>query len=337
MKLPFFSLLILLAIAGWYFYLTPTEENNLEYNREQGEVFVYETEAESADDCSSYEQYDAESNVCYYECEDEATCENIAKEIDAEIATWFEEWENTNLEEDPISNNSDTLRAEYHVWSWEKIILKNGASNQEDLEIWNLISKISPNWLSDTYIDTFQIFDNKEDDTLAFVDDEESDGKWRIGVNIATFGEESEKEKNLTIVHELGHIITLNNSQLDAKKSASQCEISYLDEGCPNASSYLGGFIKLFWTPEDIAESEKTSSGLYEKNPSNFITEYASTNFTEDIAESLAYFVFGEQNIKKTTVAVKKQQYFSQFPELIKTRQEMINGVKSNIIRARKK
>jgi len=325
-------LLIILAIATGYIYLFPSEENT-QYNQEQDEVLVYETEAENADDCSSYEQYDAESSVCFYECEDEATCENIAKEIDAEIATWYDnEWEEENIEEDVIASNSNTLRAEYRVARWEKIKLKSGEQSQDDADLWTLVSKISPNWLSDTYVDTFQIFDDKNDDTIAFVDDEDNNGTWRIAINVAAFSDSTEKEKYRTIVHELGHIITLNTTQF---QDQNPCKTLQVEEWCFIPTAYVAGFAKQFWTDAERAESESDANTLYEKNTSHYVSEYASTNFVEDIAESFSYFVFSGKT-EPDSVAAQKIAYLGNLPALVKIKNEMLGGVKYNMVRARK-
>lgn len=332
MKKLLLSFPILLAVAGGYLYFTQ-EENSIQYNQEQSEVLVYETEAESADDCSSYEQYDAESGVCFYECEDELTCENIAKDIDAEIATWYEDGAQiTDIKEEAMENTSDALRAEYRVSKWEKITLKNGDSSQDDEELWNLIRKISPNWLSDAYVDTFQVFDDPQDDTLAFVDDEDNNGTWRIGINRATFSESTEREKYKTIVHELGHIITLNTTQFDNEGTCSGVQI---EEWCLSPTAYITLFAERFWSDEDRIESEGENNTLYEKKSSHYVSEYASTNFVEDIAESFSYFVFsGKTN--PGSVAAQKIAFFEQFPELVKIKNEMLSGVKYNMVRARK-
>jgi hypothetical protein len=199
-----------------------------------------------------------------------------------------------------------------------------------------MISQIAPNWLSDKYVDTFQIFTDPEDDVIAFVDDEDGNGKWRIGINSAMFDQSSTKEKYLTIVHELAHIITLNTTQINSSVVAQSCPIGHIDEGCPRSTSYLRKFVKTFWSKSDILESEKETSRLYRQKPENFITEYASTSFVEDAAESFAYFIFGDQVTTGNTIADKKQAFFSQFPELVRTKKEMLDGVKSSIIRAKK-
>ena len=123
---------------------------------------------------------------------------------------------------------------------------------------------------------------------------------------------------------------------MNTKKTESQCPLGFIDEGCPENKSYLAGFVKLFWTKADITESGKHNSKLFDQKPTNFITDYASTSFVEDIAESFAYFVFGDSTTNTDSIARQKQQYFAQFPELVKTRDEMRSGVKSNIIRARR-
>jgi hypothetical protein len=52
------------------------------------ETYVYETDAESSEECSSYEDYDADNGVCYFECNNITECDAIAADVDTEIASW---------------------------------------------------------------------------------------------------------------------------------------------------------------------------------------------------------------------------------------------------------
>jgi hypothetical protein len=97
------------------------------------------------------------------------------------------------------------------------------------------------------------------------------------------------------------------------------------DEWCTKATAYLNNFVKRFWW--------KAKTATYDEN--KFVTEYATTNPEEDIAESFAFFVLWS-NFSNTTVKDQKLNFFNSYPELLKIREEMRSVLASEIIRARK-
>jgi hypothetical protein len=223
----------------------------------------------------------------------------------------------------------------YTVLKDEEIRLSSGVSTDTGLNIWKHIKEISPDALSNGFIETYTVFDDAQSDTLAFVDDTDGNGKWRIAVNQSGYDTSSVKERNLTIVHELSHIITLNARQL-VRSDQLSCNTYYTDEGCAIANSYLYAFVKNFWSQLDIQKSLDQKSPAF--SPSHFVTEYATTNPEEDIAESFAYFVVDTTQVfsEPKTIKDQKLSFFSQYPELVSIRQTMRQGLISDIIRARK-
>ncbi len=74
-------------------------------------------------------------------------------------------------------------------------------------------------------------------------------------------------------------------------------------------------------------------------NPSfsanTYVTEYATTNPEEDIAESFAFFIL-ESNHTTDTVRNQKVQFFNGFSELVTMRNEMRNVLAKYAIRLKK-
>lgn len=307
-----------------------------ESGRQNPETFVYESEADSEEECTSYESYDNIDKVCYFECESEEDCKDLEDSVNAELDSWLEVDPNqkedvTNEKtEKNISSEDPSLMAEYYVSKGEEIKIKKGKTGGVDAEIWKSISRISPNTLSDKYIDTFQVFNNKDDSTLAFVDDEDLDGKWRIAINLAGYNSSTFRERNLTIVHELGHIITLNVDQIDDKNI---CDSYKTAEGCTQKNSYLNLFVNKFWSSSDIKKSKQENNNLYQEN--KYLTEYASSNPEEDMSESFAFFVVDKKKDIADLKLIKNQKhnFYYSFPELENMRSEMRKGLSENIIR----
>ncbi len=318
--------------------LTDKDKENEVNDKREKDLFVYETEAENADECSSFESYDSKTKVCYFECGSDAECKQIQKSIDDEIESWTDEKYADDKFKEPVNYKiEDNIIAEYSVNKAENLTLKTGKDTEENKQIWKHVSGISPGAFTDKYIETFQVFNDTKTDTLAFVDDEDQNGKWRVAVNLAGYKSFTLRERNLTIVHELGHVITLNQDQVSANVDEESCKNYFIDEGCAITNSYLNNFVSKFWTLAEILKNKKEksefSSSLYKKD--KFITEYAATNPVEDMAESFAYFVIDKKS-ESTEIKDQKYNHFYTFPELLKVREDMKKGIITDIVRARK-
>lgn len=313
------------------------EENNTalshtDMSSDTQDTHIYEIEADSKDDCSSFETYDEEKKVCYYECNNDTECKDIEKSINQEIGQWTDDNEKAVLQGEKDNNEEKTVTASYDVDNKENITLRKGKAGAMDMVIWKHISAISPEALTTHYIEHFEVFDDKKSDVLAFVDDADGNGKWRIAVNLSGYTSSTIRERNMTIVHELGHIVALNSSQINTQEEESSCHYYFIDEGCAKASSYINEFVHLFWKKGKGA-SRKEAQGIYTKD--DFVTEYAATNAVEDMAESFAYFVIdGKQN--GNVVKDKKINFYYSYPDLVSMRETMRKGISSDVIRARK-
>lgn len=309
------------------------DDNNQSLREKENENFVYETEVESASDCASFELYDEERKVCSFECANESECAEMEKLIDQEFSSWTDELEKDTgkVEEKAIASNDKSLRAEYSVASGERISLTKGKDNEKYKSIWQEISDLSPDSLSDNYIDTFQIFENNSDDTLAFVDDEDMDGKWRVAVNLSGYNSSTERENKSTFIHELAHIISLNSSQVNPNIEKNDCNTFHVDEGCAKSSSYLNIFQSKFW-----AGQNKNAQGGLEFSKDKFVTEYASTNEVEDLAESFAFFVLSSEGLDDSLEKNQKINSFYNYSELVSMRKDMRKVLSADIVRAKK-
>jgi hypothetical protein len=131
------------------------------------------------------------------------------------------------------------------------------------------------------------------------------------------------------IVHELGHVLSLNEDQRTDDDSLG----TYADDESPfTETSYLNQFYQEFWNGRYPGWSADGGSDqadtLYEQHADDFVTDYAATDPVEDFAESFAYFVLDP----KPTDAVEKAdkvRFFYAFPELVKDRQFMRRNLSS--------
>ena len=178
---------------------------------------------------------------------------------------------------------------------------------------------------------------------------------WMLNVDIADTG--NIEELTFTLIHEYGHLLTLNANQVDVDEyvfnnpddddayyeAEENCITYFTGEGCARSSSYFYLFFDEFWLDiydewseiqyiEDDEEYYETLDEFYFAREDEFVTDYAVTNPGEDIAESWAFFVT-QQKPTGNIIAEKKVLFFYQFPELIALRDEIIARSYSRLIR----
>ncbi|PKV48066.1 hypothetical protein ATE84_0052 [Aquimarina sp. MAR_2010_214] len=233
-------------------------------------------------------------------------------------SNFLEYTENTGVEIGEASNDKITL---YNV-SGKTITKKINYTvpdnlkafqndDQKHQELWQQVLKIVPE--SDlSKINQFMIFAGDSDSsadlygTLGYVVPTNNDlTTWQFGLAIDLSYQNSfdDHENGLkgTIVHEFGHIVTLNNYQVDP--SVTSCTTHSLQEGCAKSDSYIYKFYTNYWT--SIPETN-TAEQNYIANPNNFVSEYGATNLGEDIAETFRIYVLAVTPTDNTFIKDKK-------------------------------
>lgn len=297
------------------------------------EEIIYETEVDTQSDCTSFEKYDSKRKVCYFTCTNDADCEKLQSQIDNELNNLAEEY----IENSPKKQNEDKLSNEQYVAIYdvkdEKITLTNGKDEEKFHEVWNMFAKISPDEITNSLVEKFVLYNNKKDDSIAHVEDDDRNGKWTLGVNMGQYGIDNKRQDELTLIHEFAHILTLNKKQVDWNTNEENCNTHFTGEGCSLSSSYINQFVQKFWSKKDI-ESANNNFDVYKKD--NFVTEYAATNPEEDIAESFALFVLSQKSNTSNLMKDKKTAFFYDFPELNSIRSSIRKSLGEDIIRNRK-
>ncbi|MFT3891720.1 MAG: hypothetical protein QM730_08825 [Anaerolineales bacterium] len=168
---------------------------------------------------------------------------------------------------------------------------------------------------------------------------------WVLGMDIVD--SQDPVDLTYTLVHEYGHLITLNTDQIPASdfyygwsQNPAVCKQFLSPDGCSKPDSYINLFYQKFWKdifPEwekDVLNASSNSSdeyralieSFYNKHSDQFIREYAATNIHEDLAESFTYFVL-EPEPSGYNVDSKKIRFFYNFPELVQFRKQMIQNI----------
>lgn len=153
-----------------------------------------------------------------------------------------------------------------------------------------------------------------------------------------------------TLMHEFGHLVTLNSSQVAADKlvifnpenenfyerAVARCSQYFPDDGCSTPNSYINEFFNRYWTGfyAEWQEIDKTKDEeeasyygslhrFYKHYEDQFLTEYSATSPEEDIAEAWAFFILAPKP-DSISIANEKVLFFYEYPELVQTRQEIL-------------
>lgn len=242
--------------------------------------------------------------------------------------------------------------ARYAIDEAGELTLISGVADPIHEDLWIQLVVLLPTDYIDQYLYEFAVFESE--DTLAYVT-ELDENVWEFGVAI-----NDDPERALTIIHEFGHILALNNTQYDTYPSmlgdraeemtdsefssafdedVLACSTIAFEDGCPVAGSYLLLFTQAFWTPESVAmivreELDDSAAYFFGENPDGFVSEYAATNPVEDFAESFSYFVGLDEEMLPVNgseyLLDAKVLWFEQFPELVEMRASIRAAANAN-------
>ncbi|MED4584111.1 recombinase family protein [Brevibacillus choshinensis] len=254
---------------------------------------------------------------------------------------------------DPYIEKIDQKRLE-EVFKDDKKLQEQIPLLQKDSEyhekIWNLYSTLIPVQYREQ-INKFEILTDGYDGTFAHVvQDADHLEKWTLSLDVLDWKEVHFNDWVETLIHETAHVLTLNDSQVpvdkkyfdavmnekDISEYRNKCKSLFLEEGCTKEDSYINQFHAKFWTDieQDWLEKnvEKDSGAqveFFEQHQDKFVSEYATTNVVEDIAETIPEFVLSDSKTVQDSQEIKYQKiaFFYQFPELVQMRAEVLSGL----------
>lgn len=241
--------------------------------------------------------------------------------------------EASNEEEDIIKLTSYKVEGDMIVQQKDYVVSEELKGFQEDKlthqELWARYTKLIPLSERERMVE-FEVFYGFGDIAGYVETISENDlSKWKFALAIDNpYGMSSEdyrKDYNYTIIHEFAHVLSLNESQVNA--TASNCLTYETEEGCARNKSYLDTFYDLGWA--DIFEEWKASESegarrkFYRTYKDRFVTEYAATNPVEDLAESFTHFIIQDERSSNETLVGQKINLFYDYPELTSLREEI--------------
>ncbi|MBA6155080.1 hypothetical protein H3Z83_00880 [Tenacibaculum sp. S7007] len=195
-------------------------------------------------------------------------------------------------------------------------------------QIWDLVKKIVP-LNQRSKMGEFLIYNGDITGSAGFVVEIKQDlSSWKMGIAINYAFEGSfnaNGELAYTIIHEFGHVLTLDNTQLDSSISSGDCKNYYPGEGCAKENSYINELHSKHWKDiwseyEEAKKDQSSQQKFYDKYKDRYVTQYASTNPGEDVAEVFATFVTKKEKPAGNTGAEKKILLMYNRSELVEFR-----------------
>lgn len=229
------------------------------------------------------------------------------------------------------------------IGTWQIVNGKIQASNESDSlarRYWNFLYDLLPNEPMNKYVVSLRLFTDGKDDALGGMRPlDRTNSRWQINLDTADVNPwTNDSIRRLdclhTIVHEFGHVLTLNSSQIVITNDQFQDDSKgYLtSEGYAKKESYLNGFVDWFWGNDmlglwdgiDAMRNERRKAlylqDFYYMYQDRFTTSYAAESPEEDLAESWTFFVLDDKP-REQRIKHRKVRFFYQFPELVAYRQ----------------
>lgn len=311
---------------------------------------------ETAEDCYDDEVYDPVDQLCY-----------LADDADADYGSLFDDvfgaFSGDGETYQDLDEFGDNAIITYDVRGNE-IVNPQKMSVSSDLEvyqndadthrsIWTYFANLVPQDQR-TFVSKYSIFTDGQDNVMAAVAQDESDPeKWVLAVDIVDAA--NQQELTYSLIHEFGHLLTLNNEQVNINEdlfyqqdnedlyndAAASCPAYFVAEGCTRSSSYINSFYERFWTEfaEELSERESIQDegdyqdaayAFYQRYSDQFVTEYAATNPGEDIAESWTAFIL-QPKPTGSSIADQKTLFFYDYPELVRLRGQITSRAFSRL------
>lgn len=225
-----------------------------------------------------------------------------------------------------LKSDQDNLVAQQFVWTYFTSLIP-----EEDRRM----------------VSHYTVLTDGQANLLAAVAPSPSDpSQWTLEVDIADATDYG--NLTFTMIHEFGHLLTLNADQVPPSmaifsnphdtiiydQQAAACTNYFTGEGCSNSNSYINQYYQHFWKDiyaewsqidqiQDQHDYYQELSQFYQHYEDRFVSEYATTNPGEDIAESWAFFVLGPKP-QSNTVADQKVLFFYEHPELVQLRAQIL-------------
>ena len=155
--------------------------------------------------------------------------------------------------------------------------------------------------------------------------DESDPTKWHMGIAPGLNADE-----DFVLIHEFAHLLTLQAKEVPPSFDDGSCATYHTGEGCSLKGSTMAEFVARFWPKaqqDEVfaaqeAEDWDAIDAFYAEHRDDFVTDYATTNPAEDLAETFTIFVL-EDRPTGDTIADQKIQFLWDDPDLVELREKI--------------
>ncbi len=311
--------------------------------------------ADSSADCTNGESFHSDTGLCYL---DGGQAIPLFASMMAGVTDYADDVEEKLLDDEYVIvtyavDGNEIYSPDYANVDSNLQAYQNDTATQE--MIWHYYTAMIPQEARDMLVG-YKVVSDGQGGSLAMVEQSPNDpNEWILNVDIADASDL--RDLTYTLIHEYGHLLTLNENQIDVSldvfnnpedddiyyAAEDSCNTYFTGEGCAKNNSYIHQFYRDFWEPiydewseiqyiEDDDAYYEAADNFYYKYEDQFVTDYAATNVGEDIAESWAFFIISEKPAGNT-VAEEKILFFYQFPELVALRDQIVARTYSRMIR----
>lgn len=359
------SLLLLAIIVTVYItqsiYETTSEQNDIENNSQQDQQNNHSEKQKTP-----YEKYIHDGEKCL-EIDDTIERGDCFQEIGENYGTWYvneeksefyfpyqyeqDHWSHVFYREiDENDGLGESVEDEYYdEYEDPYASHKNYERGEEVLETyWHILSNMIPRKYRESLTALYWTYTGE--DVVLAVGRNDPDSQYLLFSHLLR--SEYVPEIRYTLLHELGHILTLDSSQVDSderlydedydEKAQEQiieniennCETFYHNGRCAKEDSYLYEYYQQFW--QDINkehqninwEDEKDYKEFFNKYEDRFFNSYQGTSPTEDIADMFSYFVHSHSSIsERSDIKHEKINFFYHFDKLINLRTSILENL----------
>lgn len=367
-KLYWLLSVVVVAIVIFFVYIGVGEKDNHVTSEETEQV---ESEKETVDVISNTDllnkmpDYEREGKDCQ-ELDDNIKRGDCFQELNASYLTWSQneakenfyfphQYEQDHWEDVFYYNiDEDDQLGELQKTDYYEEYNENTAKAQLGEEVlegyWYVFSSMIPQEHRTTLKKVYWT-DTGDDVVFGVGRDEENvqDTLLMISDNIERYY----TEEKAILIHEYGHVLTLNEEQVPfdnvlsteddesgedseaIEEAKSECSTFYSNYGCMNEDSYLYHYYEAFWADkmDDFDEIDWEAKDDYKDffftYEDEFFNSYQGTNPHEDIAEAFSFFVMlnSEEIEDNDDIKYQKLGFFYDYDELVDLRAAILENI----------
>lgn len=204
----------------------------------------------------------------------------------------------------PVENGQVTIQDAHHAAVWDYLCGIIPAEARERIGEFTLFTDGYSNTLA--YAATITREDGTEDNTrfalcLDYYDVYDENGEKRDWSKLTS-----------TIIHEYGHVLLENETQIDLTVGEDLHDPAGFVEG-----SFRRDYYDRFWR-----DTEGAGLASYSTDPTRYVSQYAADYFHEDMAETFKVFVLGDEP-RGSTVAEEKLRSFWKDEDMLALRAQI--------------